>query len=215
MSLARVESQADNIHHNNIFDILQRDKCETCNFVFKSQEDLNSHIQSSNHKSSPHDQIRINMRKFNYSLTSAKAKANLLKSAKSNNLEIKYNQKSIKLIFSAGMYQLVVLPLLNAFEKWDMVEPLKGNGLIIYLVSLIPGRDLSGNVVDSKVELMVNNVKVTFHAYNTTQNVKVEGAGYLEFVEKFLKPLLASKSNEFEAEIEDINNDIIEKLGTP
>ena len=60
-----------------------------------------------------------------------------------------------------------------------------------------------------------NNKKVTLHAYNTTQNVKVEGAGYLILVEDFLEPLLSQKSKEFEAEVEDVNNDIIEKFGQP
>ena len=78
---------------------------------------------------------------------------------------------------------------------------------------MIPGYDISGNIVDIKVELDVNNKKVTIHAYNTTQNVKVEGVGYLLFVENFLKPILVQRSQELEDEIEDINNEIIEQFG--
>ena len=118
MTLSRVGSQVENFDYN-IFDILQQNKCETCNFVFKSTADLNAHTQLSKHESSLQDWNRVNTRQFNYSLTTAKAKSNLLKSAKSCNLEIKYNQKSVKILCRAGMYQLVFLPLLNTFEKWD------------------------------------------------------------------------------------------------
>ena len=45
--------------------------------------------------------------------------------------------------------------------------------------------------------------------------MKVEGAGYLILVEDFLEPLLSQKSKEFEAEVEDVNNDIIDKFGQP
>ena len=78
---------------------------------------------------------------------------------------------------------------------------------------MVPGYDIPGNVVDIKVELDVNNKKATIHAYNTTQNVKVEGAGYLLFVENFLKSLIAQKSQELDDEIEDVNNEIIEQFG--
>ena len=212
MTLSRVKSQL-NIEEDNIFDLLQQNKCETCNFVFKTEYDLNSHTRLNNHKSTAN--LSRNTRIFNYSLTSIKAKSNLLKSARSASFEIKYNQKSVKLLFSAGMYKLVVLPLLNAFEKMNKAHPIKGNGLSIHLVSILPGHDLGDIVVDFKVDLLVDNIKVTFHAYNTTQNVKVEGSGYLEFVEKFLKPLFVAKSNALEAEIEDVNNEIIDEFGQP
>ena len=92
----------------------------------------------------------------------------------------------MKFLINAGLYKIVLLPLISSFEKLKQSGPLQANSLIIKLVSTIPGYDISGNVVDTKVELDVNTKKVTIHAYNTTQNVKVEGAGYLLFVIKEL-----------------------------
>ena len=140
--------------------------------------------------------INTHERVFNYNLTTAKARSNLLKSARREPYEVVYHQKCVKIIFNAGLYKVAVLPLISEFEHLKSSGPLCSNALNIMLVSLVPGTDISGNVVDTKVELDVNNLKVTLHAYNTTQNIKVEGAGYLTLVDHFLKPLLSQKSEE-------------------
>ena len=187
-------------------------KCDICNFVFKTQNDLKEHFKISKN-CSPVSSITLQERTFNYNLTTAKAKSNLLKSARREPYELVHHQKCVKILFNAGLYKIVLLPLLSAFEHLEPSGPLSANIINIKLVSLVPGTDISGNIVDTKVELDVNNQKVTLHAYNTTQNVKVEGAGYLILVERFLEPLLSQKSKELEAEIEDVNNEIIDKFG--
>ena len=191
---------------------LSENKCDICNFVFKTQNDLEEHIRISKNCSSV-SRIISQERTFNYNLTTTKAKSNLLKSARRDPYEIIHHLKCVKILFNAGLYKVVLLPLLSAFQNLEPSGPLTANILKIKLVSLVPGKDISGNVVDTKIELDVNNKKVTLHAYNTTQNGKVEGAGYLILVEDFLEPLLSQKSKEFEAEVEDINNDIIDKFG--
>ena len=191
---------------------LSENKCEVCNFVFKTQNDIKEHIKNTKNCSAVSG-ITSQERTFNYNLTTAKAKSNLLKSAKREPYEVVHHQKCVKILFNAGLYKVVLLPLISAFEQLEPSGPLSAQILNIKLVSLVPGTDITGNVVDTKIELDVNNQKVTLHAYNTTQNLKVEGAGYLVLVEHFLVPLLSQKCKELEAEIEDVNNDIIDKFG--
>jgi len=191
---------------------VSENKCDICNFVFKTQNDLKEHIRISK-KCSSVSGIISQERTFNYNLTTMKAKSNLLKSARRGPYEIIHHQKSVKILFNAGLYKVVLLPLISAFEHLEPSGRLTANILNIKLVSLVPGKDISGNIVDTKIELDVNNKKVTLHAYNTTQNVKVEGAGYMMLVEDFLEPLLVQKSKEFKVEVEDVNNDIIDKFG--
>ena len=54
------------------------------------------------------------------------------------------------------------------------------------------GLELNNKHFDTKIVLFVNGKKVVLHCYNSTQNIKVEGSIYLEFIENFLKPLFLS-----------------------
>ena len=49
------------------------------------------------------------------------------------------------------------------------------------------GLELNGKHFDTKIEFQVNNQKVVMHYYNSTQNLKVEGSVYLDFIDKYLK----------------------------
>ena len=46
--------------------------------------------------------------------------------------------------------------------------------------------------MDTVVTFKVNGQKIVSTCYNTTQKIKVEGKGYLEFVDKYLKNLFVN-----------------------
>ena len=46
---------------------------------------------------------------------------------------------------------------------------------------------------DSKIVFLVNRTKIVVHSYNSTQNMKVEGKGYIDFINVFLRSLVSPK----------------------
>ena len=89
--------------------------CNTCNFVFKTENDLNDHTEVSKNCSQVSNILQE--RKFNYNLTTAKAKSNLVKSANRESVETIYHQKCVKFLINAGLYKIVLLPLISSFEN--------------------------------------------------------------------------------------------------
>ena len=122
-----------------------RTKCDTCNFVFKTEKDLNDHTAVSKHESQVSN-IDLRKRKFNYNLTTHKARSNLVKSANREPFETVYHQKCVKFLINAGLYKIVLLPLISSFENLQQSGPLLTNSLEISLVSMMPGYDLSGKI---------------------------------------------------------------------
>ena len=129
-------------------------------------------------------------RNFNFKLTDKKAKSNLLKSANGRHFEVETKQMSKLLKFSPGAYLQVVKPLLNQYIKiHENQNTILENGFEIIVHDLREGQELNNKNVDTKIELSVNKQKVIMHCYNTTQNILVNGIGYLNFSENFLEPL--------------------------
>ena len=62
---------------------------------------------------------------------------------------------------------------------------------------------------------MVNGTRIVVHSYNSTQNMKVEGKGYIEFIKVFLEPYFKQILSNLDPKIEKCNRRIIKDLGKP
>ena len=141
-------------------------------------------------------------RNFNFKLTDKKAKSNLLKSANGRHFEVETKQMSKLLKFSPGAYLQVVKPLLNQYIKiHENQNTILENGFEIIVHDLREGQELNNKNVDTKIELSVNKQKVIMHCYNTTQNILVNGIGYLNFSEHFLEPLFKEQVSKLKKQI--------------
>ena len=67
--------------------------------------------------------------------------------------------------------------------------------------------------VVSQVIFYSNRDKVVLHLYNTTQRILVNGHGYEDFIEFFLKPFFEAKVHDYPNEILKVNNEVIKKFG--
>ena len=160
-------------------------------------------IESSN-------EIRGSERNFDFKLTEQKVKANLRKSAVRNHFVKELKQRSINLRFSAGAYLKVAKEVIkecqNKFIKGEVITHKNFKNRV---QDFRDGLELSGKHFDTKVVFYVNNHKVVMHCYNSTQNLKIKGGNYNEFVENFLEPLLLSNIEKVKSEISNLDKSII------
>ena len=149
---------------------------------------------------------------FGYELSDKKAKANFLKGANREALDIQERQKCVMIDLSTGAYLELIIPAVN---EWGKVEGIENtiDYLNIVVEEVNPGYDENFKHVQSIVRFVVNSNRVTVTCYNTTQRVKVEGKGYIEFVKKFFKPYLMKKlSKEVHEKIDSYNKEVIAAL---
>ena len=144
---------------------------------------------------------------FAYELTDKKAKSNLIKSANREHIEFEEMQKCIMINLSTGAYLEIVIP---AVAEWGN-EVIKAQTISVENVT--PGYDDKCNHVQTIVRFRYKSERITITCYNTTQRIKAEGKGYVEFVEKFLKPFLTNKLSKIPLRrIEKYNKDVIAVL---
>ena len=110
----------------------------------------------------------------------------------------------INIRFSDGAYHEVVLPVLRNWLKRGN-EEFEINGSSLKIIDADEGKDLSKKHVDSKITVMVDNEKIVIHAYNTTQNVMVQGRKREKFVRTILEPYLWEQIQSAEDRIDRIN----------
>ena len=149
---------------------------------------------------------------FGYELSDKKAKSNFLKGANREALEIQERQKCVMIDLSTGAYLELTVP---AVDEWGKIEGVKitFDDQNILVEEVNPGYDENMKHVQSIVRFIVNRNKITVTCYNTTQRIKVEGKGYFEFVEKFLKPYLMKKLNkDVHEKIDKYNKEVIAAL---
>ena len=144
-------------------------------------------------------------RNFGYALTDKKASKNLLKSAGKDPMEVIERQKCLIIELSVGAYKEVVFPMLN---HWKSGVSENEN---ITVDNLTPGYDDKRNHIDTLIQLTFNGESVTICCYNTTQRIKVEGKGYVEF-SKFLQTLLKERIDKASTNIDNYNKSVIAAL---
>ena len=146
-------------------------------------------------------------RNFNFKLTDKKAKSNLVKSANGRQFEVETKQMSKLFKFSPGAYLQVAKQLakkceLNFKNNTTIIE----NGFEIMVNEYREGQELNNKNIDIKIELSVNKQKVVMHCYNTTQNIMINGIGYLNFSDHFLEPLFREQVEVFKSKISEYDN---------
>ena len=152
-------------------------------------------------------------RNFEFKLTDQKVKANLRKSAVINHFVKEMKQRSINLRFSAGAYLKVAKEVIKECQnKFIKGESINQKNFEICVQDFRDGLELSGKHFDTKIVFNVNNQKVVMHCYNSTQNLKIEGGNYVDFVENFLEPLLLSNIEKTKSEISNLDRSIIANL---
>ena len=154
------------------------------------------------------------LRNLPFKLTDQTARKNLIAGTKRINFEKESKQKSAKLKFSAGAYMVVVLPTLKIWKD------LKGSlfsygGLKIKIDEVKEGLDENSKHFDTKVVMTVEEMKVVIHSYNSTQNMKVDGKGYIQCIERYLEPYFNEKIEKMENSIAEWNKNILNTLNKP
>ena len=115
------------------------------------------------------------------------------------------------LLFSVGAYLEAVFPTVLDWKNGQ--QSFECQNLIINIVDALPGYDKDGKHIDTVVTFQVNSQKIVATCYNTTQKIKVEGKGYLEFVEKYLKKVFTDILQSIGAnKIDDYNKGVIAAL---
>ena len=126
-------------------------------------------------------------RNFKYQLSDKKAKSNLIKAAGRDAFVIEERQKCTMLEFNVGAYLQIVMP---TTAKWNSGgKHFKVQDLDIQIVEVVPGYDGNNKHMETLIKFCVNGEKISVCCYNSTQRVKIEGHGYLDFMSKFLRPL--------------------------
>ena len=154
-------------------------------------------------------------RNFNFKLTDKKAKSNILKSANRCHFEIESKQKSKNLKFSAGAYVFVAKEMIKECElNFKNKSIITHEDMEIRIQEFKEGFDLDGNHFDTKIAFLVNGKKAVLHFYNTTQNVKVDGSIYIDFIERFLEPLFLSNIKSMKTQIAEFDKSVIKTLNS-
>ena len=130
-------------------------------------------------------------RHFGYQLSDKKAKSNLMKSSNREALEIHDRQGCIMMDFSTGAYLELVTP---SVDEWKEAKTKKTRieDLNMEIEDVIPSYDENMKHVETIVKFRGSNNIITVTCYNTTQRMKAEGKGYINFVDRFLKPLFSN-----------------------
>ena len=151
------------------------------------------------------DQKDDTERLFKYSLNDKRAKSNLLKGAqRTQHLETEFKSGCVNVRFSDGAYHEIVLPLLKTWLQ-NCNKEFVINGSTLRIIEAEEGKDVSARHVDTKIVMMFDNEKVVIHAYNTTQNVSVQGRKREPFVQNILEPFLLTMIHSATDRIEKLN----------
>ena len=153
-------------------------------------------------------------RNFSFKLTDATAKKNLLTGARRIPFDKEPKQKSVKLMFSAGAYIEVVMPTLLNWKNC-VGNCINFGGISINIFEVKAGYELNSKHFDTKIVFLFDKNRVVIHSYNSTQNMKVEGKGYLEFIQRYLEPYFLQRIQDNDARITEYNMKIVGNLTKP
>ena len=130
-------------------------------------------------------------------------------------MQIEAKQNCTNMKFSPGSYIYIAKKVITECEM-----KFKDNTTFIYedleirVVEFHAGHELNNRHIDTKVVFAVNGQKVVMHCYNSTQNLKLDGAAHTLFLEKFLRPLLSAQIDDFREEIEIYDKNVIASLNS-
>ena len=91
-------------------------------------------------------------------------------------------------------------------------SPIMHENMEIKVEEFLDGIDLDAKHFDTKIVFSVNTKKVVIHCYNSTQNIKVEGSVYLDFIKNFLEPMFLANIEAMRQKIIDYDKTVIATL---
>ena len=153
-------------------------------------------------------------RRLNFKLTEKKATSNLLKAADREHVQIETKQNCTNFRFSTGAYILVAKKLIKECEdRFKNGTPIAYTDMNITVDEFKTGLELNNKHFDTKIVFHMNGKKVVMHCYNSTQNLKIEGAAYLAFIEKYFTPIIMSEIEAVKEKIITYDSKVIVTLG--
>ena len=147
-----------------------------------------------------------------YKLNDKAAKAKLVKGAKREPFDVIKNVGSSNLDFSLGAWNYVVLPTVRYWNQVKDDKTCKVDDIVIKIGSVELGKEAGGRHVDTKVVFYANRDKVVLHLYNTTQRILVNGNGYDNLINIFLKPYFLAKISQNIQNVEIFNKEALSVL---
>ena len=126
-------------------------------------------------------------------------------------MKVNHNTGSKTIEFSTGAYVSVVLPLIKLWQdiKGHPIHPEEVDGLDITVLTIEIERDLGGTILNYKVELKVQGVKVKVTCYDTSLTLLVQSGKMLEdYCSRVLLPYLSSEIKVLGRVIEEKNSQV-------
>ena len=148
-----------------------------------------------------------------YELNDKSAKSKLVKGSKRIPFEVEKNSSSCTMIFSVGAWLVAVLPAIRYWNEIKGDKTCKVGDKVIKVSGIKSGKDVNGMCVVSQVVFYIDRDKVVLHLYNTTQRILINGHGYENFIEIFVKPFFETKVQSCPTEIQTINEEVLQKFG--
>ena len=171
-------------------------------------ETIEEHIRSSEILKNSKASTRLD-----FEMNDKAASSKLVKAAKRMPIEIEENSTSTNLTFSAGAWYSVVQPSIVYWNNVNEEKTCKIGDYIIKVGGIETRKEMKDKHVNTKIVFLADRDKIVCHLYNTTQLILINGRGYQKFIDLFLKPFFTTKIDECIEEIEQMNNEIVKKLG--
>ena len=131
---------------------------------------------------------------------------------KTSDLKIEMKTGNTNLRFRGGAYCEVVLPLLYSWYV-AVGNTVKVNDTEISIIEHEIGSEITNKHVDTKITVMIGDIRLVLHAYNSSQNLMVQGKNHNKFVDNCLGSFFFNKIEESEEHIRKVNHDIKGVLG--
>ena len=153
-------------------------------------------------------------RAFEYAINRKRTKSKLLKGAKrTRNLEVEVKSGCVNLRFNDGSYYEVIMPLLTEWQtKVNQIVHI--NEYKLHIIEIEKGIETTKKHVDTKVVVMSNDQRYVIHAYNTTQNLMIQGKNCEVFATNCLEPFFTGKIDTVLSKINLFNKHIEENLSS-
>ena len=117
------------------------------------------------------------------------------------------------MIFSAGGWFHTVLPAVEYFDEVKGEKTCKIGEYVVKIGGIKKGKEINGKHVNTQIVFFGDRDKIICHLYNTTQLILVNGHGYRKFIDLFLKPFFSTKISECLKEVEEFNDEVVNKFG--
>ena len=151
-------------------------------------------------------------RHFEFKLNDKAAKSKLIKGAKRKHFDVVANSSSTNLVFSLGAWFHVVLPNTQYWNQVKEEKTCRVGNMVVKIADIETRKEATGKHIDTVIVFFASGRKVVCHLYNTTQLILVNGHGYANLVNNFLKPFFEYKVSANVYKIEEYNKEALGNL---